>query len=148
MLNSDIISEQRKLIRWVEDVHFRDKRWIMFKSSNQKINKDIKLHLNAKNLYQFLYIFPKLEGKNLEFNNFEFYDSIDFSDVIKKAKNFEIITFKDCKIHTRKDLLFENANKNDNQSIWLKNWMYYLECNNNVEEQFFTIIEEKIEFDL
>ena len=118
-------------------VIYKIKIKIIFKSSNQKINEEIRLHLNAKNLYLFKYVISQIKGYHLELRNFEFYDLPQFARFINKTKNYSILTFKNCKIHTNKNLLFKENKNYPNQNISLRNCSYYLESNNKVKKNLF-----------
>ena len=129
--------QHRIIMFYLDDCDIQNKNKIIFKSSNQKINEEIRLHLNAKNLYLFKYVISQIKGYHLELRNFEFYDLPQFARFINKTKNYSILTFKNCKIHTNKNLLFKENKKYPNQNISLKNCSYYLESNNKVKKSCF-----------
>ena len=129
--------QHRIIMFYLDDCDIQNKNKIIFKSSNQKINEEIRLHLNAKNLYLFKYVISQIKGYHLELRNFEFYDLPQFARFINKTKNYSILTFKNCKIHTNKNLLFKENKNYPNQNISLRNCSYYLESNNKVKKTCF-----------
>ena len=133
---------QHKIVNsYLEDCDIQSQNNIIFNSSNQEINKkineEIRLYLNAKNLYLFKSVISQMKGYHLELRNFEFYDISEFADFISMTKNYFILTFKNCKIHTNENLLFKENKKYPNQNISLRNCSYYLKSNNKVKKSCF-----------
>ena len=122
---------------YLDNCDIQKKNDIIFKSSNQKVDEEMRMHLNAKNLYLLKYVISKIKGYHLELRNFEFYDKPQFERFINKTKNYSIITFKNCKIHTNENLLFKENNEYPNQNISLRNCSYYLKSNNKVKKTCF-----------
>ena len=75
MLDSWRDREQRNTIKYLINSEFKVFGYLNLKASNNLVDNEIRLHLNANNLYLFYQIFPKISGNILVLDNFEFYSN-------------------------------------------------------------------------